>query len=184
VTLSAASSTRAAASPPKTRAKPAGKPGGQLKYSGLAIETALTVRMVYHLPWRQMKGFLRSMAEKLKLEIDVPHHTTFSRRTRKLGKTTFHKPRHDRPIHIIVDSTGVKVHSGNMRKPPKKRAWRKFHVAVDAKTGDVVVCDLGSNRASDASRTSKLLEQINRPVSSMRGDSACTKAPMCYNYPN
>lgn len=32
-------------------AEASGKPGGQLKYSDLAIETASMVRMVYHLPW-------------------------------------------------------------------------------------------------------------------------------------
>jgi hypothetical protein len=35
-----------------------GKRGGQLRYSGLAIETALTLRLVFSLPLRQTEGFL------------------------------------------------------------------------------------------------------------------------------
>ena len=35
-----------------------GKRGGQLQYSDLAIETALTLRLIFHL--RQTEGFLRS----------------------------------------------------------------------------------------------------------------------------
>ena len=35
--------------------------GGQLKYSDLAIETALTLRLVFHLPLRQAEGFLASI---------------------------------------------------------------------------------------------------------------------------
>ena len=35
------------------RARPSGRPGGQRVYANLAIETALTVRMVYGLPLRQ-----------------------------------------------------------------------------------------------------------------------------------
>ena len=103
-------------------APPSGNAGGQRKYSNLAIETALACRMVCHLPWRQTKGCLQSLVELHGVTLEIPHHTTFSRRAKGLGKVAFHTPRHDRPIHILVDSTGVRVHSGNMRTPPKNRA--------------------------------------------------------------
>ena len=38
-----------------------GKRGGQLQYSDLAIETALTLRFTFHLPLRQTEGFLTSI---------------------------------------------------------------------------------------------------------------------------
>ena len=44
------------------RALPSGKPGGQRIYTNMAIEAALTIRMVLHLPLRQTEGFLRSRA--------------------------------------------------------------------------------------------------------------------------
>lgn len=156
----------------KWTAPASGKAGGQRKYSNLAIETALAFRIVFHLPWRQTKGCLQSLVEIHGLPLEIPHHTTFSRRARKLGKVAFHTPRHDRPIHILVDSTGVKVHSGNMRKPPKNRAWRKLHLVVDANSGDVVACDLGSNKARDAARVPALLKQVERPLASVTADSA------------
>ena len=37
------------------------KRGGQLQYSDLAIETALTLRLLFHLPLRQTEGFLTSI---------------------------------------------------------------------------------------------------------------------------
>ena len=80
----------------------------------------------------------------------------------------FHEPRHGRPIHILVDSTGVRVHNGNMRKTHKSRAWRKLHLVVDAKTGNVVACDLGSKKA----RVPALLKQVERPLASVAADSA------------
>jgi hypothetical protein len=156
----------------KWAAPPSGRAGGQRKYSNLAIETALAFRMVFHLPWRQTKGCLQSLVDIHGLILEIPHHTTFSRRAKGLGKVALHEPRHDRPIHILVDSTGVKVHSGNMRKPPKNRAWRKLHLVVDANTGDVVACDLGSSKARDAARVPALLEQIERPLASLSADSA------------
>jgi hypothetical protein len=156
----------------KWAAPASGKAGGQRKYSNLAIETALAFRMVFHLPWRQTKGCLRSLVEIHDLTLEIPHHTTFSRRAKGLGKVAFHKPRHGRPIHILVDSTGVKVHSGNMRKPPKNRAWRKLHLALDANTGEVVACDLGSNKARDAARVPRLLKQVAQPLASAAADAA------------
>ena len=38
-----------------------GTRGGQLQYSDLAIETALTLRLIFHLPLRQTEGFLTSI---------------------------------------------------------------------------------------------------------------------------
>ena len=38
-----------------------GTRGGQFKYSDLAIETALTLRLIFHLPLRQAEGFLNSL---------------------------------------------------------------------------------------------------------------------------
>ena len=44
-------------------AKPSGRRGGQRKYSDLAIETSLTLRLLLHLPLRQTEGFLLSIFE-------------------------------------------------------------------------------------------------------------------------
>jgi hypothetical protein len=62
------------------RAPRSGKPGGQRTYANIAIEAALMIRTVFHLPLRQTEGFLRSLAEMLEVEIPVPDHTTLSRR--------------------------------------------------------------------------------------------------------
>ena len=63
------------------------KPGAQKQYSNHAIETALTVGMVFHLGLRQTEGFLRSLFSLLDLDCRAPDHTTISRRARKLGNT-------------------------------------------------------------------------------------------------
>ena len=39
-------------------ARPSGRPGGQRRYSDLAIVTALTLRTMFHLPLRQTEGFM------------------------------------------------------------------------------------------------------------------------------
>jgi hypothetical protein len=112
----------------------------------------LTVRIVYHLALRQTEGFLRSLASQLELDLPIPDHTTLSRRARKLGKIRFAPVASSRSIHILIDSTGLKIHVGNLRKPPKHRDWRKLHVAVNSKSGHVVALELTSKAARDCAR--------------------------------
>ena len=81
----------------------------------------------------------------------------------------------NQPIHLMLDSTGLKIHVGSARKPPHKRAWRKLHVAVDRKTGDIVASELTASQARDASRVPALLRQIEAPLASAAADSAYDK---------
>ena len=63
--------------PPKN-----GRRGGQPCYSNLAILTALTLRVVFHLPLRQTEGFLDSLLRLMELDLKAPDHTTLSRRNK------------------------------------------------------------------------------------------------------
>jgi hypothetical protein len=46
-----------------------GRRGGQRRYSDVAIETALSLRMLFTLPWRQTEGLLGSIFKLLGLEL-------------------------------------------------------------------------------------------------------------------
>ena len=61
-----------------------GRRGGQLRYSDLAIETALTIRLIFTLPLRQTEGFLTSLFGLRGLDLPAPDHTTLSRRGQNL----------------------------------------------------------------------------------------------------
>jgi hypothetical protein len=154
------------------RARPSGKPGGQRTYANIAIEAALTIRMVFHFPLRQTEGFLRSLANMLEVEIPIPDHTTLSRRLKTLGELSCPALASHRPLHLLIDSTGLRIHVGNLRKPPKNRAWRKLHLAVDAGTGEIVASDLTSRRTHDCARVPALLGQIDSRVASISADGA------------
>jgi hypothetical protein len=154
------------------KAPPSGKPGGQRTYANIAIEAALTIRMVFHLPLRQTEGFLRSLAHMLELEIPIPDHTTLSRRLKKLGEVRYRRLATDRPIHLLIDSTGLRVHVGHLRGPPKQRAWRKLHLSVNAGTGEIVASDLTSRRTRDSARVRTPLGQTEHRVASVSADGA------------
>src|SRR4051812_30384610 len=54
------------------RAAPRTTPGGQARYSDLAIETTLTLRAVFHLALRQTEGLIGSVLQLLGLDLPVP----------------------------------------------------------------------------------------------------------------
>ena len=158
------------------KADKTGKPGGQRVYSDMAIETGLVVRMVYKLAYRQTEGFLHSMASLLGLGIEIPDYSTLCRRSRLLRKKLrIPKAASTQPIHLMIDSTGLRIHVGTARKPPKQRAWRKLHIAVDRETGNIVASELTASRARDATRVPALLTQIQAPLVSVAADSAYDK---------
>jgi hypothetical protein len=154
------------------KAKASGKAGGQQVYDKLAIETAMTIRMVYHLALRQAEGFLGSVSRLLGLSLPVPDHATISRRARRLGKLVFTRTSWQGPVHLLIDSTGLRIHVGNLRKPPKRRSWRKLHLAVDRKMGEILGAELTSSSAGDATRVPSLLEQVESTLASVSCDGA------------
>ena len=50
---------------------PSGRRGGQRKFADLAIETALTLRLIFKLPSRQTEGFLRSVLSLMGVDLET-----------------------------------------------------------------------------------------------------------------
>ena len=67
------------------RPSPSGRPGAPKTFSDCAIETALTLRLVFRLPLRQAEGFLRSVLSLMGVDLAAPDHTTLSRRSQSLA---------------------------------------------------------------------------------------------------
>jgi len=65
-------------------AKPRATRGRQPWYSPLATLTALTLRAVFRLAFRQTEGLIGSIVDLLGLALRVPDHTTLSRRSATL----------------------------------------------------------------------------------------------------
>ena len=80
-------------------------------------------------------------------------------------------------MHLLVDSTGVKL-SGpgewlvEKHGTQRRRAWRKLHLGVDAKTGTIVASTLTSKEVDDAAELGPLLDQIDEPLAAVIADGA------------
>ena len=63
-----------------------------------------------------------------------------------------------------VRSSGLSVHVGQLRNPPRDRDYRKLHLCVDELTADVIACDLTRKSASDSTRVASLGAAVKFPL--------------------
>ena len=89
-------------------AVPNGKPGRQQRFSDSAIQICLMVKVLFRLPLRQTTGLVASLLELAGLDWDVPDFSTLSLRMKAL-EIDLPKPAGSGPLHLLVDSTGIKV---------------------------------------------------------------------------
>jgi hypothetical protein len=156
--------------------------GGQPCYSPLAILTALTLRAVFRLAYRQAEGLIGSIISLLGLTLRVPDHTTLSRRSPtlavprpQLSNTT--DADNAQSLHLLVDSTGLKLCGAGEWLVEKhgtrgRRAWRKLHLGVDAGTGQIVAATLTGKEVDDAAQIAPLLDQVTGSSASLTADGA------------
>jgi hypothetical protein len=163
-------------------AEPRTTRGGQPWYSPLAILTALTLRAVFRLAFRQTEGLIGSIIGLLGLSLRVPDHTTLSRRAATVDVPPPRRPSPEaggeaEPLHLLVDSTGLKLCGPGEWLIEKhgtktRRSWRKLHLGVDADTGQIVATVLTTPDVDDGSQAGPLLDQVAGPVVSFTGDGA------------
>ncbi len=141
----------------------------------MAILTALTLRAVFRLALRQTEGLIGSVIGLLGLDLAVPDHSTLSRRAETL-EGPHPRPRRDgQPLHLLVDSTGLKLRGAGewlLEKHGTKvrRSWRKLHIGVDADTGQIVAAALTTEDIDDGAEVGPLLDQVAATVASFTGD--------------
>ena len=150
-------------------------PGGQPWYSPGAILTALTLRAVFRLVLRQIEGLIGSIIGLLGLELDVPDHSTLSRRATTLEVPRPQPRRGGEPMHLLVDSTGLCLCGAGewlLEKHGTKtcRSWRKLHIGLDADSSLIVAASLTAKEADDGAEVGPLLDQITGEVISFTGD--------------
>ncbi len=152
--------------------------GGQKQYSDVAIEALLMTRSVFHLGLRATQGFAQSVFELLDVELSVPNYSTLSRRGQSLQVAL--PTRADGPVHVVLDSTGLKVYGEGEWKVrqhgySKRRTWRKLHLAIDEATGEIQMALLSEASLDDAAAACELLPHIRQPIEQLSADGSYDK---------
>ncbi|MDP3980924.1 MAG: IS5 family transposase [Chlamydiota bacterium] len=156
--------------------------GGQYKYSDNCIEACCIVRKVYRLALRQTEGLVESIMEILQLALEVPDYTVLCRRAKalKISSVLVRKINKGEPLHIVMDSTGLKVYGEGEWKVrqhgcSKHRTWRKIHLAVNPEDGMIHAAEMTTNGVDDAAVVRPVLEKIKSKVKKFGGDGAYDK---------
>jgi hypothetical protein len=159
-------------------AAPTGKRGRQPDYSDAAIQTHLTMKVLFGLALRQTTGFVESLLRLMGLDWAVPDFSTLSRRQKAL-KVNIPYRGSDGPLHLLVDSTGIKVEGEwewNARKHggTKRRVWRKIHIGIDEKTLEIRAAEFTTSEIRDTPMLPELLDQIppDQKIASVTADGA------------
>ncbi len=153
-----------------------GRRGGQRRYSDSAIALALQLRLVIGLPWRQTEGLLRSLFVMLEVDLDVPDHTTLSRRSRSLRIKPMAQ-RGSKPIHLIIDATGLKVFGQGEWAQAKhgskgaQAGWRKLHLGING-DGFIVTADLTDSDVADATVFPGLVRKVKGSITRVTTDGS------------
>ncbi len=142
-----------------------GKRGKPRAFSDLAIETALTLQQAFRLPLRNAEGVVRQLLAACGSAQTAPDYSTLCKRGKTLQVALRVRPLGDKPLHLVVDSSGVKVYGEGEWKVrqhgcSKRRTWKKVHLGFDEKTGDIVAAAVTGNDLHDSEVLPGLLEQI------------------------
>jgi IS5 family transposase len=154
---------------------PSGRRGGQRRFTDLAIETALKLRLILKLPLRQTEVFLRSVLSLMGIDLEAPDHTTLSRRSQHLN-IEFHCVPAKEPLNLIVDSTGLSIVCEGEWAAVKhgrkgKRGWKKLHLGVDG-SGVIVAQVLTDGSTDDAATARSLIDEVEGSIASVTADAA------------
>jgi hypothetical protein len=151
-----------------------GKRGASAYYTDTAILCCLTLQVLFRLPLRATEGLVTSIFAMMGVDLPVPHYTILCRRrkTIEVRLPRFHR---GEPMHVVVDSTGLKVYGEGEWKVRqhgwcKRRTWRKMHLAVDEATQEIVAVVFSTNGVADCQALPHLLKQIPEEITQLSGD--------------
>ena len=137
------------------------------------------MKVLFGMALRQTTGFVESLLRLIGLDWAVPTFGTQSRRQKALNGNIPYRGS-DGPLHLLVDSTGIKVegegawteegqqtirgivcptkgkHGGT-----KRRVWRKIHIGIDKKSLKTRAAEFTTSNLGDAPMLPELLDQIS-----------------------
>ncbi len=140
--------------------------GGQTVYSADCIVLLLTFKATFRLGFRQLEGFAASIFELMALDLAVPSYSQICRRQKGLNVPlqVSERLKNGESLHVVVDSSGLKIYGEcewKVRKHglSKRRLWRKIHLGVDEKTGEIIAQILTDSKTDDAAVLEALIAQ-------------------------
>ena len=119
------------------------------------------------------------------VDIRVPDFSAFSRRGSGADLPLKSRPDKAIPIHLVVDSTGLKIFGEDewlqskhkTKTKPERNSWLKLHLGLGLTTGEIVCSELTSEDVGDPTTLPEPLDQIDREITHPIGDGAYDGTP-------
>ena len=145
------------------KAKKRKKVGRPFTYSDEAIKTMLIVRFKYQLPLRELEGFFQFLA---KLQ-GIPRVPSYSQVCRRMQNLQLPEELIDKKnvTDLVLDTTGLKVHGEGewcAKRYGGKSKWVKLHIAVDPKSGKLLLAEETEEKTHDTKLLKKALLRCNK----------------------
>lgn len=144
-------------------------------YSNTAIITFLVIKALFQLDLRRTQGLLQSMFKMFGWKVTIPSYTQVCRRQTKVQLPKL--PTSRKPIHLVIDSSGLKVYGEGEWKVrqhgyQKRRTWRKIHIGVDEGSHFIVCAELTSNSCGDDKLLPTLMSEYRGKIKQVSADGA------------
>lgn len=143
-------------------------------YSDDAIYLLLSLKILYHLSYRALQGFVSSIFRRESIPLSLPSYSQVCRRAQNLPPQGLSKRR---PRAIIIDSTGMKIYGAGewhtrQHRLTKRRTWRKLHIAICAQTQELVALEMTKANVSDDQVVPTLVTRIPKTTCEVLADGA------------
>ena len=113
------------------------------------------------------------------LDLICPDHTTLSRRSQTLKELQeqLKKVQKKESIHILIDSTGLKIYGAGEWEEAKhgkgkRKGWMKLHLSIDENSKEIEASTLTDHLTSDASQVRPLLDKVDAEIGDVKADGA------------
>ncbi len=155
-------------------------------FSHPLIQLLLILKIQYKMPFRALEGFAKDILPLfISNNIKLPSYSVICRRAPELG-ALLPKLSRRRPQIVMLDATGVKIFGEGEWKvkihgKSKRRKWIKIHIAVDAKTQEIIHLEMTEGKVADCEIGPKLIANCPASAKVYLGDGGydtrrCRKA--------
>jgi transposase len=151
-------------------------PGRPQAFSDQLILILLMIKIHFKLPYRMLEGFTKYILNGIKLP-------TYSLTCKRASRLNIGLPKLSaKKLHtIIVDASGIKVLGEGEWKVKvhgkgRPRKWIKLHLAIDARTQEIVAELTTESDIGDPTAFPSLFAQVNRRVKEVLADGAYDSA--------
>jgi len=149
------------------------------------IQLLLVLKIQYRLSYRALEGFSKSILPLLHAFVALPTYSLICKRAPDL-EGFFPKLSSSRPKVVIIDASGMKVYGEGEWKvkihgASKRRKWIKIHIAIDAKTQEIIGLEVTHGHKADCEVGPKMIGKLPRSTKTVMGDGGydtrrCRKA--------